>query len=453
MSLLKSLSIEHYKWFFEEQTLEFWIPDQQNNWSWLTVITGPNNTGKTSIIEALLIWENNKKFYDEDCHPNTSPKIKFLQNDDNEVVFTNINNWSIIKKIWKKTTSIATVLSRRYRNPEFNWNRDENSYFEQILWKPNIRDNSTHELIPMLKILESTWRRIQFDNILKSVLPNINNRTIWTNKHWDYIKYTTWWWDIHTTSSLWDGILSVFVICAALSSWEFDRHMIIIDEPELSLHPQAQKRLAKVLSEESKRRQVIICTHSPYFVNWKDLINWAKFVRLNKINDSKCTIHCLWNCSNYTITEKTIHDWHKPFTLEDIAAKEIMFSEKILFVEGQEDVWLIKKYCDWNLELNFDIFWFWAWGWWRFEAFLRMSKDLGIEKVWVLYDNWKDTINDYNKQREEYKNYHFEILETDDIRDKPNEWKKWIFNEKWKINPEYKNHFDWILQNFINYFK
>ena len=106
-----------------------------------------------------------------------------------------------------------------------------------------------------------------------------------------------------------------------------------------------QKRLALLLSEEAKTRQIIVCTHSPYFINWNDYLNWAKFIRLNKDNDKQCKVYQLNSEPNtYSITPGVIGDWQKPQLL-DIAAKEIFFAEKILFVEGQEDVWLIKKFA------------------------------------------------------------------------------------------------------------
>ena len=38
----------------------------------------------------------------------------------------------------------------------------------------------------------------------------------------------------------------------------------LIDEPELHLHPKAQDKLLDLLLEESKNKQIIISTHSPY---------------------------------------------------------------------------------------------------------------------------------------------------------------------------------------------
>jgi len=38
----------------------------------------------------------------------------------------------------------------------------------------------------------------------------------------------------------------------------------LIDEPEMHLHPRAQEGLAKILLEESKDKQILVSTHSPY---------------------------------------------------------------------------------------------------------------------------------------------------------------------------------------------
>lgn len=42
--------------------------------------------------------------------------------------------------------------------------------------------------------------------------------------------------------------------------------IILIDEPEMHLHPTAQKKLADLLLEESKLSQVIVSSHSPYIL-------------------------------------------------------------------------------------------------------------------------------------------------------------------------------------------
>ena len=63
MTTLKELKIKHYRGFFDEQSITFAAPNKENDRCGLTIIMGPNNMGKTSIIEALLLKDDgNKKF-------------------------------------------------------------------------------------------------------------------------------------------------------------------------------------------------------------------------------------------------------------------------------------------------------------------------------------------------------------------------------------------------------
>lgn len=482
MNYIKKLSIEHYKWFFEEQSLEFWIPDRENNWSWLTVIVWPNNTWKTSIIESLLIqtkeesmwifWKESKfPWWERHQHHPPRITIEFINNEwiiDN-VVYTNIDNWSQVKKeINEKKHDILfdVIQSRRYRQPKTNQYFSEENFFRSSRYALP-RNSSWVDTAAILKTINSNPnKKSSFTNLLKNIV-NVTWRTIDTdNDNNDFIVYNTWLWISHQSWLLWDWVISIFRICAQLIN--SNNTTIIIDEPELSLHPQAQKKLARVLSEKSANRQIIICTHSPYFANREDFLRWAQFIRLNKYNDEKCTIHQLNNPNNYSITEWTLNSYQQPEFL-DIASKEIMFSEKILFVEWKEDVWLIKKFIKefWNeltWNIDFDIFWYWS-GWrQRIEKFLKMASDMWIKKVWAIYD-WDANEQDVLNQINTFPSYCIKTLETNDIRDKnkrieiKSDWtkdikeaKEWLFDIQWNIKQDKKDYFKEIIQNFINYY-
>lgn len=56
-------------------------------------------------------------------------------------------------------------------------------------------------------------------------------------------------------------------IVEAIMDKENKEKIIFIDEPEQSLHPQAQRALLEVISEYSSDRQIVIATHSPIFVS------------------------------------------------------------------------------------------------------------------------------------------------------------------------------------------
>lgn len=59
--------------------------------------------------------------------------------------------------------------------------------------------------------------------------------------------------------------------------------VFLIDEPELHLHPKAQEQLANLLLEESKTKQVIVASHSPYFL--KPLIKSGNTIILKNQSD------------------------------------------------------------------------------------------------------------------------------------------------------------------------
>lgn len=75
------------------------------------------------------------------------------------------------------------------------------------------------------------------------------------------------------TSQLGSGIdmLVSLMFLETLASLAKEQFTILIDEPEMHLHPSLQMRLVKYLSDLAKNHQVVISTHSPFiFKNLKD---------------------------------------------------------------------------------------------------------------------------------------------------------------------------------------
>lgn len=88
------------------------------------------------------------------------------------------------------------------------------------------------------------------------------------------------------TKSLGSGveIIMTLLLLKALSIGAKNSSVIyLIDEPELHLHPKAQEALARILLEESKDKQIIISTHSPYM--FKELIPYSGLITLRKGQD------------------------------------------------------------------------------------------------------------------------------------------------------------------------
>lgn len=452
--MLKKLSIEQYKGFYEEQSLNFAIPHNLEG-SGLTLIVGPNNTGKTTVIESLLL-KSDKKFKESERHKDISPKIT-IESTSEKVVFTNIDKGSQIKEDGGKSLTLTFELipSRRYWNPYSSgeWTADQ---FIDTTTRQEVRNAGVLETAAVLKgINRDSVKKELFNEYLKKVIPHFTDWTIDTNDQGDYVKYMTATAS-HQTNLLGDGVISIFRICAHLVGDKKDR-ILIIDEPELSLHPTAQKALSRIISLACKDRQVILCTHSPHFANWSDLISGAKFIRLNKPNDTKCTVSQLNNDAQYSkFIGKNYIEYQKPQLL-DYVAKEILFSENMLFVEGQEDVGLIKKWLlSNNINPNFEIFGYGVASYSNIKLFLAMAKDLGLPKVAALYDNGSSVRTAFEKDKENYPDYHFEILPTDDIRDKFNDKdeliKEGCFDTHGNLKTNREMEFKKVMNDIIGYF-
>ncbi len=68
-------------------------------------------------------------------------------------------------------------------------------------------------------------------------------------------------------SQLSEGTLRLLWLTTLLFSPE-PPPLILIDEPEVSLHPELQKILAALLQDASARTQIIVATHSPELIRW-----------------------------------------------------------------------------------------------------------------------------------------------------------------------------------------
>jgi len=111
-----------------------------------------------------------------------------------------------------------------------------------------------------------------------------------------------------------------------------DRHLLLFEEPELYLHPSAQKILFDALSVFSKSNHVVITTHSPAFFGPQGT---ATFVKLAKVSDKSIS--------------KTPFTIAHPVDLEEIGAKDqfqlicfennnaAFFFDSVVLVEGDSD--------------------------------------------------------------------------------------------------------------------
>jgi predicted ATPase len=104
-----------------------------------------------------------------------------------------------------------------------------------------------------------------------------------------------------------EGTLRFLWLTTALLSPE-PPPLILIDEPEVSLHPELLKIVAALLQDASARTQILVATHSPDLIRW---LQSDEVVVIDKV-DGKTTF--TW-ASDPSLN---LSDWLKEYTLSDL---------------------------------------------------------------------------------------------------------------------------------------
>lgn len=457
---LKNMKILGYRGFQQEQLISFAMPDLINIGSGFTIITGSNNAGKSSIIECLKAREG---FYGTaPSFPNGTrnslhEEVNIQYNFDNEhnEILKSVRKGSSETEFTNKNTAVKffVVPSRRAFEPYFsksNTTRDNYIYSNGFQAK---RSSMLDQFSNRLFLIEKNNEiKNNYDDILEQVLGFRPEWAIDQNEQSQYFLKFISGKHSHSSNGIGEGIVSIFVIVDALYDSK-PGDVIIIDEPELSLHPSLQKRLSKLFIEYSKDRQIIISTHSTYFIDIDALSNGAALVRVTS-GEEGTKIYQLSDNSKNLISNLAKGNLYNPHTW-GLDAREFFFQEDgIILVEGQEDVLLYPKIAE-QLEKEFKgSFWGWgAGGADNIPYLCGIAKDLGFKKVVSILDG--DKQDKFQSLQESFPEYHFEIIPADDIRTKSArdavEEKQGLLNKKMILKEEFHNNVNSIIDNINCY--
>lgn len=129
-----------------------------------------------------------------------------------------------------------------------------------------------------------------------------------------------------------DGVKSLATIALLSQISSNNNRLIIIDEPENHLHPEAIRYINNVVQELSENNQVIISTHSPIFVNRTNI------------------------SSNVIVSEGKTKKASKVTEVRDIlgviCSDNLMYSDYVILVEGPSDRTLFQKLFTEDKELK-----------------------------------------------------------------------------------------------------
>jgi len=387
-------TIKNFRCFSNQETLKIAQPIEGKIGSGITYIVGANNSGKTTLIEGIWI-KNQHKIKASEKLGHGKPEFCLYDNENTlkrKVHLIRDESYTLVAEpdLVNNDELFEIISSRRHWESSANSIGSTKDVLKSTITGATPRGLQQFSTASILMKIEADQSR--YDDFIKLVQKVIPEFTKWAVAYEDheYIEYISGDDIRHKTDYLGDGVISIIRILAHL--FEDSTSGLIIDEPELSLHPYAQKRLIQLIAEYSQKRQIIISTHSPYFVSWEYIKNGAILNRVVKKSDTKSKIFTIDNFEKYS---RLIggSNWQQPF-LMDIVSKEIFFQDNILFVEGQEDVGLLQSYLK-DKDINF--FGYGVRGYTNFEFALVLANDLGITKASVLIDAAIDSSSEVNE--------------------------------------------------------
>ena len=428
--MIDSLMIHGFRGFGENKRIQFALPNG-NYGSGLTIFVGANNSGKTTILEALRSFNSLK-----DNPPSFSERKRNIKCENGKVHLllktTDADNHKIdtiegggstttFCKVganddeWWDGPKVFVLQSRRFVDYEFN-----QSFMERVDYVRNQQANIHNRTSTIYefnaRLFKMQKNKDTFDPILKRVLGYDLDWTIEQNDNGMYYLKLIINGCTHSSEGLGDGIWSVFTICDALYDSE-PNGTIAIDEPELSLHPAYQKRILQLFKEYAKDRQIIINTHSPYFVDLDSIVNGAYLYRTIKNADGNIEVFSLSDESRRSISG-FLRNINQPHTL-GMEAKEMFFLEdRVILTEGQEDVIMYSK-VQAAIQTPLDGTFF-GWGSGGASNILKIAKilqELGYKKVVAIFDG--DKPSDLQAFKEQFPEYSGVMISAPDIRDKP----------------------------------
>ncbi len=455
--VLKSFSLSGYRGFASKQTLKFGIPSGTAG-SGLTVLVGPNNAGKSAVIEALQFLQDPTSappLRESQRNALTSGDVRFEYNTDVGLLTLATGPggglvWTSLPAGFEQAF-LLVLPSRRAFSPRFAVQPiDRVNYARSVTLAGNRQPNPT----PFTGRLRGAHdKRKEFNAVMRRILGEAPAWHIEQQDEGQYYLKITSGATPHGSEGLGDGIVSLFMIVDAL----YDARpgdVVVLDEPELSLHPAVQKRLARYLVEFSANHQVIVATHSPQFVSIPALASGARLVRV-ALKDKSSTIFELAS-DTATALATLADDIHNPHTL-GLRAKEAFFLEEgVILVEGQEDVMGYERiFSTFPEPIDAGFFGWGTGGAPKMPLIAQMLHELGFERVMGILDSDQAAV--VRELGTRFPKYGFQMIPTKDVRDKPETRSRparfGLLNSDLSVKPEHARVVAALYHDALDYFR
>ncbi|WP_374124161.1 AAA family ATPase [Leptotrichia hongkongensis] len=279
----------------------------------LLVLAGSNGSGKTRVLESILKYfqdylnykQNNIEagiFYEEkekNCISNVGDFFHGLEN----FSYHEVNNplhekyieikkkLDILPKIiyvpteinFQKMNVASTTLVQEYKFINIvntNLIKDIPSYIATKMISAMLKNKNEKVGDVQKKVFDEIneiFENLSINVKVEDISQDGRNITLFTNSSGDEF-------DINELSS---GEKQLFLRTLAIKMLNPENSIILIDEPELSLHPKWQQRIVDVYRKIGKNNQIIIATHSPHILG---SVRKENIMLLDKNEDGKIVV-------------------------------------------------------------------------------------------------------------------------------------------------------------------
>jgi len=447
---IKNLTLSNFKCFSGKHNFDFCIPDGETTGSGLNVFVGENNSGKSSVMEAIYFVRNKVKNNIRSLNANEGDEFSaamtftgdisnvvenFIQDNKKEVFKKRIykedgKEFFTVKRTYPDDEELKKILFLNKETGEFKNESGIDGPFQAFFQISNIWAKTNPEkegkygastvcgnLLSEISEKFKIDHREQYQKFLKIFTETFNDDKAGLQADLNEVASETeqilaeqfgeaklrFRFDNPEPDILFsnvkifvkDGgpetelfekghgmqravILSLLQVYAKrITEIENEKgeiklkpHFLFIDEPEMGLHPQAQKKLFDALKVIAKTHQVFISTHSENFIPIDAISNIFRF------HKDKIGVVSVYDGKKLNIDLKV----NRKFFLHH---HKLFFTDKAIFVEGAEDLERYSKYLhDKNSSLKKDLYFLGGCG--DYSIFKDLCDGFGIKSCFVF---------------------------------------------------------------------